>query len=161
MKLKFKLPGTSRGRIIALVVVLVLIAFLARGCGAGGGTGGDTAHSYLGKIHVRGFDRVSEPDAPNATAIFLGDPAPDLPEAFSGPDLKMRAPAKESSDGPLTLAATGTAAMTKGSDCEIRVYRYHKGAPPAAWKLGSGLAAQVESGKQEALQVEVGCPFSS
>jgi hypothetical protein len=161
MKLKVKLPGTRTGRIAAVVVLLVLVALVARSCGSVGGTGGDAAHGYLGKIHVRGYEKMRDLDAATATAIFVGAPSPDVPEAVSGPDLKMRTPAKETSDGPLTLVATGTAAMTKGSDCDVRVYRYHKGTPPADWKLASGLAAQVKSGKQQALQVEVGCPFSS
>lgn len=160
MKLKLKLP-TGRARIVAGVVVLVLIALVARSCGSSDDSGGDTAHSYLGKIHARGFEKVAEPDAAVATAIFVGDPTSDIPEAFSGPDLKMRAPVKETSDGPLTLVANGTAAQVKGADCDIRVYHYRKGTPPAEWKLASGLAAQVKSGKQEALQVEVGCPFSA
>jgi hypothetical protein len=162
MKLKFKLPLTRNGRIAAVVVLLVLVALVARTCGSAAESGGDPAHGYLGKIHIRGYEKVRDlDDAPNATAIFVGDPGPDVPEAVSGPDLKMRTPAKETSDGPLTLVATGTAAMTKGSDCDVRVYRYHKGTPPAQWKLASGLAAQVKSGKQQALQVEVGCPFSA
>lgn len=160
MKLKFKLPLSRNGRILAVVVILVLVAIVARSCGSAGGSG-DSAQGYLGKIHVRGYEKVRDLDGTPATAIFVGGPSSDVPEAVSGPDLKMRSPAKETSDGPLTLVANGTAAMTKGSDCDVRVYRYHKGTPPAEWKLAGGLATQVKSGKQQALQVEVGCPFSS
>jgi hypothetical protein len=144
------------------VVAVLVLAFAARAYSVRGSTSG-IEHGYLKTISVRGLQLVRDRDDNATVGLFVGPVTADLFEAVSGPALTVGKSATPNlGDSSRGLVATGSGTTSTGAHCDVLIYRWRDGQQPSAvWKLSAEQVAGIESGRSEALEIAVGCPFST